>query len=1071
MKIERFLTTLAGVMATLLVHAQAVAATGNEPKFIRDISPILSANCFPCHGPDANARKAKLRLDTKEGLFEKTPKRGPAVVAGQPGQSELCKRIYSADPEEVMPPPKSHKTLKPEQKELLKQWIASGASWQGHWAYVKPERSAAPDVHHDGFPIRNPIDAFVLARLQAKGLKPGCQADPRALVRRLSLDLTGLPPSPEVVEAFVQDSSQESYLKLVRQFMGSAQWGEHQARYWLDAARYADSHGLHFDNYREIWPYRDWVIKAFNSNLPFDRFAIWQLAGDLLPDPTDDQEVATGFERCNMTTNEGGTIEEENQANYANDRVTTASWVFLGTTMNCCACHDHKFDPFTMKDFYSMSAFFRNTTQSGYDQNIRESDVYRVVPQNDHDRARWHALPEEIKTAQESRNGIAQKADAAFGGWLEKLNPERMDQTVRLPGEVLRVALNEGRGTNLEGCVAGTTPCSWDADTITWCAKRGPFGYAPVFAEGRSIAIPDAGDFNAGEPFSGGAWVLVPKDFKGEGAVLAKMGGEDEKYRGWDLLVRDDGISFQMINRWPNVAMEVKSRDAELKRGEWQHVFFTYDGSGRTSGVKLYINGLETKANRDNNRFERTISSPFPLRIGRREFNNGLNNVAVQDARLHRGQVSSEEIRALAAGPRLHTILAECRKAAVEATNNPAHDTLKDYFLATQCKPWIEANSQLAKLSTEQQSIRGRSPLTLVQVEKKDSEPTAHILFRGAYDKPKDKVGPATPDILHPFPADAPKNRLGLAQWIVSPENPLTARVTVNRFWAQIFGTGIAKSTEDFGTTSESPSHPELLDWLAVEFRESGWDVKHIVELIVTSSAYRQSADVTPEKLEKDPQNRLLSRGPRYRMDAEMVRDTALCTSGLLVEKVGGRSVRPYQPDGIWEAVAMPESNTRYYERDSGESLYRRSLYTFWKRAAPPPTMEIFNAPSREICTVRRERTNTPLQALATLNDPQFIEAARHLAELSQAEARGDDQAIQFMAGRVLSRPLTSEELAIARSTLNDIRGFYKFDAESARRLVTVGDSKPSAKIPLPQLAAMTLVASQLMNLDEAITK
>jgi hypothetical protein len=1074
-----------------LILARPAAWAASTIQFNRDIRPILAENCLACHGPDNGSRKAGLRLDTKDGMFERTPKHEPAVVPGSLEKSELWRRITTTDPDDVMPPPKSHKVLKPEQRELFKQWIVAGTPWQGHWAYIKPERPPLPEIgkiviseslisgskrlaaHTDSLItthwVRNPIDAFVLARLQSTGLTPNSEADRRTLARRLALDLTGLPPKPEVVEGFVRDGSPDAYERLMNRFMNSPQWGEHRARYWLDAARYADTHGLHFDNYREMWPYREWVIKAFNTNMRFDQFTIEQLAGDLLVNPTDEQEVATGFQRCNMTTNEGGTIEDENLANYANDRVTTTSWVFLGSTLNCCACHDHKFDPFTTRDFYSMAAFYRNTTQGGFDKNIRESDLYKVMPQTDSDRARWKALLDEVEAAKQARKTASREADTAFTNWLASVKPENLSKDIKIPGEYFRAALNEGWGTNVASQLNGTFANLTGPTRLDWTTNSGPLGPAPVLTKDQSFVVGDAADFEASESFSFGAWVLVPQDFKGEGSVLARMGGEEEKYRGWDLVVRDDEFAVKMVNRWQNIAMEIRSTDKAVKRGEWEHLFVTYDGSGRTQGLKLFVNGGEVKANRDSNRLEDTIRSPFPLRIGRRERNNQLDHVAVQDVRIYRGRLSSAEVRAIAAAPRLAELLAQ---TSAEPTNMVPSDALRDYFLVTRHEGWQQAQARLAALEAEQALIRGRSPVTLVQVEKRNSEPMANILFRGQYDKPKDKVGPATPALLPAMPSDAPKNRLGLAQWIVSPENPLTARVTVNRFWQEIFGIGLVKNAEDFGTTSEPPSNPDLLDWLAVEFIESGWNVKHLFELIVTSSTYRQSAKVTSEKLEKDPQNRLSSRGPRFRMDAEMVRDYALAASGLLVDKIGGRSVKPYQPEGVWEAVAMPESNTRFYIRDHGEALYRRSLYTFWKRAAPPATMDIFNAPSREVCTVRRERTNTPLQALATLNDPQFLEAARRLAEVALIQVRArDDDAIEEMALRLLSRPLTPSEKSVVRETLGAMRAYYDDQPEAAKQLLATGESKLPDTFSASQLAAMTMVANQLMNLDEVLNK
>ncbi len=1038
-------------------------------QFNRDIRPVLSRNCFACHGPDNNARKADLRLDTKPGVFEPRKKHGSPVTPGSLEKSELWRRINAEDPDEVMPPPKSHKSLKTEEKELFKQWIIAGAPWQGHWAYIKPERPAVPRLRKWD---TNPIDAFILANLETHGLKPNPPADKRTLVRRLALDLTGLPPKPAIVESFVQDRSPNDYQHLVKQFMSSPGWGEHRTRYWLDAARYADTHGLHFDNYREMWPYRDWVIKAFNSNMRFNQFVIDQLAGDLLPDTSDEQMVATGFQRCNMTTNEGGTIEEENLANYANDRVTTTGWVFLGATLNCCACHDHKFDPFTTRDFYSLASFYRNTTQSGFDKNIRESDLFRIVPQTDADRARWNALPQEMQAASKSRDAEGGQAETSFTNWLASVSEagaENSSEDIQIPDEHFRAPLNDSdtnRTARFQGAVVHLTG-SASLDLVT---NGAPLGLAPIFTNHQSLAVSgEVGDFEGNQPFSVGAWVLVPKDFKGEGAVIAKMGGEDQKYRGWELSVRENEFAIQMIHRHSNMKMEVRSTGKAVKPGAWQHIFTTSDGSGRTGGVKLFVNGIEATANRDNNALQGTIRSPFPLRIGRREFNNDLKNVAVQDARIYSRRLSGTEVLALAAAPRLRELLAQLK---CESTNPAPRNALRAWFLVTQDKAWQEAQRKLAALEFEQALIRGRSPVTLVQAEKQNSQPMANILFRGQYDKPKEKVSPTTPAFLHPMPPKAPSNRLGLAQWIVSPENPLTARVTVNRFWQEVFGVGLVKNAEDFGTTSEPPSNQDLLDWLAVEFIESGWDVKHLFELIVNSSTYRQSAEVTREKLEKDPQNRLCSRGPRFRMDGEMIRDYALATSELLVEKIGGPSVKPYQPKGVWEAVAMPESNTRYYQQDTGEALYRRSLYTFWKRAAPPATMDIFNAPSRELCCVRRERTDTPLQALATLNDPQFVEAARHLAEITLARSPGRPaEAIRAMALRLLARPLTSKENQLVEKTFAQMLEYYERNGDDAARILAIGASKPNENFPPSQIAALTMIANELMNLDEVLNK
>ncbi len=1079
--------------AGVIIFTTALTAPGAEPKvgFNREVRPILADNCFACHGPDSNKRKAGLRLDTKEGIFEKTPKRDPAVVPGKLAQSELWSRITTTNLDDRMPPEESHKKLTPEQIAKLKEWIIAGAPWQGHWSFIKPERPAVPvisksvnsktvisggkvDARRTGSPItdslitdysvRNPIDAFVFSKLQEKGLKPNQEADPRTLLRRVSLDLTGLPPTPEEVAAFLNDQSPDAYQKVVKRLLASPRYGEHRARYWLDAARYADTHGLHFDNYREMWPYRDWVIKSFNRNMPFDQFSLVQLAGDLLDHPTRDDLVATGFERCNMTTNEGGTIDDENLANYANDRVTTLSWVYLGLTMNCCACHDHKFDPLLQKDFYSMAAFFRNTTQPPKDGNSKDSTPSVLVPQTDDDARRWDALPKEVAAAKEAVDTRRKEAKPAFTTWVKNVKPDEFAKEIPTDKLLAHLPLNEGRSNLVSGTVRGAAVEFIATGDLKW-KDGGTFGRAPAVSQGTNFNLGDVADFERTNRFSYGCWVNVPKP-KEFGTLLARM-DQTNDYRGWDLSQTEKKFAVHLVHKWPDDAVKISTKDDVLKPGQWQHVFVTYDGSSKAKGVKLFVDGVEAAVTMEKDGLTNTIHTTVPLRIGQRSQSQSLEDGMIQDVRIYERLLAANEVATLAKiAPIQHTLSLPEAKRTKEQTA-----ALFDRWLETRDESFLERTKKLASLNTEQDAIKARSPVTHIQREKTNSMPMAYVLFRGQYDKQKDKVVADVPGVLHRFPNNAPTNRLGLAQWINSPENPLTARVTANRFWQEIFGLGLVKSAEDFGITGDSPTHPELLDWLAVEFQQSGWDVKHLFELIVTSSAYRQSAETTKEKLEKDPQNRFLSRGPRFRMDAEMVRDYALASSGLLVEKIGGAPVKPYQPDGVWEPVAMPESNTKKYKRDTGEALYRRSLYTFWKRAAPPATMDIFNAPSREVCTVRRERTNTPLQALATLNDPQFVEAARHLAELALTNSKRDDEAAQWMAERLLSRQFTAKELSIVQNTLNEMRAYYDQQPDAAKQLLAVGESKPGGKISTTQLAAMTMIANQLMNLDEVLNK
>jgi hypothetical protein len=600
------------------------------------------------------------------------------------------------------------------------------------------------------------------------------------------------------------------------------------------------------------------------------------------------------------------------------------------------------------------------------------------------------------------------------------------------------------------------------ADNPEW--QEGELGPALVLKKDATLDLGAQADFEKEQAFSYGAWVRVSKA-DGQSGVISRMDNTNA-YRGWDLLQAGKKFAVHLVHKWPDDALKVSTKDDVIKEKVWQHVFVTYDGSAKAKGVKIFVDGAAVPLKIDNNTLTNSIRTKVALRVGERTGGQVFERGRVQDVRVYSRKLKPAEVTALAKVVRVQSLL----KLAEDKRSKEQTESIFAYWLASRDSPYVQRTQHLAALEGEQKTIRERNPVTHIQREKTNSMPMAHVLFRGEYDKPKDKVTAGTIAVLHRLPEKAPKNRLGLGQWLVDPANPLTARVAVNRFWAELFGVGLVKTAEDFGTAGEMPSNQELLDWLAVEFIESGWDVKHLFELMVTSSTYRQSSEVTPRKLEKDPQNRLLSRGPRFRMDAEMIRDYALAASGLLVRKIGGPSVKPYQPDGVWEPVAMPESNTKKYARDKGDALYRRSLYTFWKRAAPPASMDIFNAPSREVCTVRRERTNTPLQALATLNDPQFIEAARHLAETGLRRGR-EDEALDEIAQRLLARALTAKEKAIIKRTLADARSFYEQQPDAAKQLLSVGESKACDTIAAPELAAMTLVANQLMNLDEALNK
>jgi hypothetical protein len=1029
----------------------------DKVEFNRDIRPILMENCFACHGPDSAARKAKLRLDQREAAVK-----AEVLVPGKPEESELVRRIMAKDVKERMPPANAHKTLTTAQKDLLTTWIAQGAEYQPHWSYLKPERPELPAVKNAAW-ARNAIDRFVLAKLQRAGLQPAPEADRRTLARRLSLDLTGLPPAPADVEAFVKDAAPDAYEKFVDQLLASPQWGEHRARYWLDAARYADTHGLHFDNYREMWPYRDWVIDAFNRNMPFDRFTLEQLAGDLLPNPGLDQLIASGFNRCNVTTNEGGTIAEENLVFYTRDRTETVAQVFLGLTANCAVCHDHKFDQFTTRDFYSMSAFFNNSTAKALDENIHNTPPIIVVPRKE-DRGRWTELSTELAGLRTKIEDRKKAMRPEFDHWLTAMKPQTLPELIPTAGLALHAPLDEGAGKTFHVAVNGNVR-SVELETGFDWTQGNVAAKALVMKAGQSIELPDVGDFDTNQRFSAGVWLRFPK--RGQTGALASRMNDGPKFGGWDLWIENDRVGMHIINQWPDNAVKVLSKTL-LQPNQWHHVMVTYDGSAKASGLTVYVNGVAQDVEVYADKLSGSIRTPAPFKIGQRKTTSRLPaGMMLEDMRLYTRDLSGMEVEHVARGTRAAPLFA---KAADKRTPQETTE-LFNWWLVALDPQYRDLRTQTSGLVREEAWIRGRGAVTHVMKERPQPA-EAFVLFRGDYDKRRDKVSAASPAVLPPMPAELPRNRLGFAQWLLLPDNPLTSRVTVNRFWQQIFGNGIVRTTGDFGVSGEMPSHPELLDWLAVEFRESGWDVKRFFKMVVTSATYRQAAITTKERLEKDPQNILLSRGPRFRMDAEMIRDYALSASGLLVTRIGGPSVKPYQPKNVWEVTGMPESNTRKYQQDHGDSLYRRSLYTFWKRGAPPASMEILNAPSREFCTVRRERTNTPMQALVTMNDPQFVEAARHLAEVTLKDG-GTTFAgrIDLMAKRLLARPLRDAERRVVQTMLDDLLAHYRAHPGEAGQLLAVGETPPDPALDAPTVAAWTMTANQLMNLDEALTK
>ena len=1052
--------SLLAALAASPVHAAAAAAPA-PIQYNAQIQPILAENCFACHGPDSAGRKAKLRLDRAEFATAERGEHAAAIVPGKPDASPLVERIFSTDTEEIMPPPDSHKTLKPEEKALLKRWIAEGATYQEHWSLLAPVRPAVPLAGATKTWARNPIDAFIAQTLTSSGLKPSRPEEPARLLRRVTFDLTGLPPTPDDLAAFMRDPSPAAYDRAVDRLLATDASAEQFGRQWLDAIRYADTHGIHIDNYRSIWPFRDWVVGAFRQNLPFDQFTIEQMAGDLLPNATLEQKVASGFNRCLPTTSEGGAIAAEYEAIYAKDRVETMSTVWLGLTTGCAACHDHKFDPVSTKDFYALTAFFRNNTMPAMDGNVADTKPNLFVPAVA-DRARWTVIQGGIESLRAEQKTRAMAADADFAKWLataKSLAVPPKDYDVALHAPLVGPALVAAPSAENAGPTTGSP-----SENNARAAVAGPYG-AATRIDGRSVTL------GAGIPLrreeSDSIALLVRITGTPSGPLVSALDA-GERGAGWEVFLDKGKIGVRLRGGRPDFSPSGTAA-AVLAPGEWHHVLFTFDsGAWSNRSVDVYVDG-KVGANAGNiNHVPADLVPTAPLTLGARpEAPLAGGEVWVQDVRHYRRGFTVAQAKPLSSV--IETYAALTTEASART---PAHTKLlREHFLAAVDTPSLAIAATLDRQLAEDATLRKRGGISLVMEEKKDSEAFAHVLTRGEYSQLGDKVSATTPAVLPPLPADAPRNRLSLARWLVDSQNPLTARVTVNRVWQGFFGTGLVESAGDFGVTGSQPSHPALLDWLAVEFRDGGWNYRQLVRLIVTSATYRQSAVVSPALLERDPANRLLARGPRFRLEAEQLRDQALAASGLLVAKVGGRPVRPYQPQGIWEDVAMKESTTRFYRTDSGENLYRRSLYTLIKRTALAPAMDILNAPNREVSCVRRDRTNTPLQALVTLNDPLFVEASRQLAARAVDAAPAFDARLDLVSLRLLGRTFSRTERGIVRRTLDEALTTYRRDPSAAKQLLAIGDSPVHEKIPAPELAAWTLVASQVMNLDESLTK
>ena len=1025
MRLAQILSCMA--MFLLVPHVQAA----ERIDFNRDIRPLLSDNCFACHGPDANHREADLRLDQRDSLLDVER---AIVISENPDESELLARIISDDPDVKMPPPGSGKELKAEEIQRIRDWIEQGAQWQEHWAFAPPMRSQLPAVEETSW-ARNEIDYFVGARLKESGQEPSDEADRRTLIRRLYFDLTGLPPTVDQVNAFCEDTRSDAYEALVDQLLESPHFGERMAVAWMDQARYADTNGYSIDGGRHMWLWRDWVIDAYNQNLPFDQFVIQQLAGDLLPEATIDQRVATGFNRNHMITHEGGTIAEENIVNYVADRVKTTSEVFLGLTMACAQCHDHKYDPITQQDYYRFFAFFNTLSDRGHDGDggrnatpklrarsvlrKNQAEIQAIESELSELRARMkETLPSQVEWEEEARERLAQR------GQNLQLHPVEVIK-VTSPNRAAPYDVMED-GTVFLPSASGRSPsisAKIDQDNIT--------GLRLVFEPHESF--PEKGLGHGRGRSMNGSFLLTA--FTASATTVPS----DQVDLYGQLDIARVTASYSHPDFPPVDCLD--ERDANgwsphPKNQEPQHITFQLNQPLHASQTP-YVTAM--------------------LVWG------GGHGLTGGKYRLY--AISGEDD-----GSEIPPAIQELLELSSDQRSPEQQIAIRDYHNSA-CEPLRNVRHRIGNLEERLRHMTEEHEVMVMDIANQPRD--TFMLARGQYDQPTTKVTPGTPASLPPLPADAPMNRLGLAQWLVQTDHPLTARVAVNRLWQLFFGVGLVGTSADFGSQGEPPSHPELLDWLSVEFVENGWNTKAMVKQIVMSATYRQSSQVTPEQLRIDPQNRTLSRGPRFRLQAEFVRDNALALSGLLVTRLGGPSVKPYQPYGLWKEIShygSTPATAQVFVQDHGDDLYRRSMYTFWKRTVPPPSMMSFDAPNREVCTVARLSTNTPLQALVLLNDPQFVEASRAFGAKMMVRPGDLDEKLTFAFEQATARPPTSDELDIIRGTFERELKRYQKDPKQAAQYLRIGESD-QAFLEVTEHAAWASVAMLLLNLSETITK
>ena len=1087
-------------LGTEAADAGATSVATRTVDFAREVRPILSENCFTCHGPDGESRQRGLRLDVAEGPFaDRGESGGPVIIPGNAADSLLFHRVTAADLSLRMPYRRGLASavmpggdpLTDEEIETLRLWIDQGAEWQSHWAFIPPERLPVPPVANPEW-VRNPIDNFVLTQLEDEGRTPAEEADLLTLLRRVTFDLTGLPPTGTQIAAVLSDDAPDAYDRHVDRLLASTGYGERMAVVWLDGARYADSSGYQTDAPREMWRYRDWVLDAYNDNMPFDQFTIEQIAGDMLPDATLDQRIATAFNRNHSQNGEGGIVPEEFLVENVVDRVSTTGTVWMGLTLGCARCHDHKFDPITQKEFYEIYAYFNNIPERG---NLRGlgakafkyfSSPPVITAPTEENYAELAELDAQLDEAREAFSSLWTNAAAAQTEWESSLRSAwQVDWVLRdqllvhhpLDGDIAGVyagnppPVSQGVTAHLRAPkepVTLTFPVNVTLEDGQPLFVPGRVGEAMSFDGQRFINAGDIANFTYADPFTLAAWIYPTA---ADGVIVSRALAGDQGEQGWGLYLLDGKLQVNLSQRYADDGLRIESRDV-LPLNEWQHVLVTYDGKRVPEGFRIYVNGQSRQITPLLDGINNPMRTKEPLRIGASgsapEASGATDSRPrfqgmIDDVRIYTTALTPEQAAVVATGESLSEIVRITPSSRTTGQTEKLRLGFLDQYAA---QPLQEARRKVKDLERQRVELWESFPTVMVMEEMVPRRDTFRLI-RGAYDVPGEKVDPGVPAVLPPRAEGQENDRLALARWLVQPDHPLTARVAVNRYWQMYFGTGLVKTAENFGLQGEYPSHPELLDWLATTFIDSGWDVKAMQRAIVTSATYRQSSKLTPEALEEDPENRLLARGPRLRLPAQMIRDQALSVAGLLVDKVGGPSVRPYQPEGLWE-----EQSSQEYKQSEGDDLYRRSLYTYWKRTLGPPSMLAFDSSTRETCIVRLSRTNTPLQALNLMNDVTYVEASRRLAERMISEGgTTPDERITYAYRLATAHLPTPEAEAELLDGFHDYLGHYQADRSAALGLVNVGESPRDETLDIAELASYAMVANLILNIDRTITK